>query len=63
MQNPMVSTLNIIMLTMKITEVNDGRTTGRKFTRASMFLELIIIIKMAEQSGTSDHYRTWYTVI
>ena len=62
MLNPMVLTFNITMLTMEFSEVHDGWTTERICTMASLFLKLMLIIKMVELSGASDHYRTWYSV-
>ena len=51
MRNTIVFTLNIIMLTMEISEVFDGWTTAITYTRASLLMDLIIVIKMVEQSS------------
>ena len=58
----MVLIINITMILMESSEVHDGQTTARTCIRASLFLELTIIIRMVERSGASDHYRTWHEV-
>ena len=61
MWNSMVLILKIIMLTIEFSEVHNGRTTVSTRTRALTLMELMIIIKMVDWSGASDHYMNWHT--